>query len=141
MFFKSAAKQMSKLGKPVDPNWERNDQGKFFRLLKLDPDSRGLQGKTGVYVIWHGGVRPGWVFIGTSRNLARDIQWCKDNDDITYFERFGGLFVSWCFIRKEFQAGAARYLTQVAKPQVENSLAPTAAVEAIPVLLPGAKPA
>lgn len=141
MFFKSAAKKMSQLGKPVDPNWVRSEKGKFYRFINLDFQEKGLEGQSGVYVIWHGGVRPGWVFVGTSRNLARDLQWCKENEDIMYFERFGGLFVSWCFIRKEFQAGAARYLAQVAKPQVENPLAPTAAVEAIPVLLPGAKPA
>jgi len=140
MFFKSAAKKMSQLGKPVDPNWARNDKGKFFRFINLAPENQGLEGQSGVYVIWHGGVRPAWVFVGTSRNLARDLQWCRENEDIMYFERFGGLFISWCFIRKEFQAGAARYLTQVSKPQVENPLAPTASVEAIPVLLPGAKP-
>ena len=141
MFFKSAAKKMSQLGKPVDPNWVRNDKGKFFRFVNLDPQQHNLEGQTGVFVIWHGGVRSSWVFVGTSRNLTRDLQWCRENEDIMYFERFGGLFVSWCYIRKEFQAGAARYLTQVARPEVENPLAPTAAVDAIPVLLPGAKAA
>ncbi len=139
MLFKSAAKRMSQLGKPVDPNWMRNPQEKFFRFLNLDPTAQNLTGKTGVFVIWHGGVRPGWVYIGSSRNLAKDLEWCRDNEDIMYFERFGGLFASWCFIKKEFQAGAVRYLTQVAKPQVANPLAPTANVDPIPVLLPGAK--
>ena len=140
MFFKSAAKKMSQLGKPVDPNWVRNDKGKFFRFINLQPQEQNLEGQSGVFIIWHGGVRPAWVFVGTSRNLARDLQWCKDNEDIMYFERFGGLFVSWCYIRKEFQSGAARYLTQIAKPQVDNPLAPSSAVDAIPVMLPGAKP-
>ena len=93
MFFKSAAKKMSQLGKPVDPNWARNDKGKFFRFINLAPEDQGLEGQSGVYVIWHGGVRPAWVFVGTSRNLARDLQWCRENEDIMYFERFGGLFV------------------------------------------------
>jgi hypothetical protein len=139
MFFKKAAKQMSRLSKPVDPNWVRNDKGKFSRFAKMDIEERGLAGQTGVYAIWHGGVRPAWVFIGSSRDLAKDLQWCKENDDIMFFERFGGLFVSWCFIRKEFQSGVVRYLTQIAKPAVENPLAPSAAIDAIPVLLPGAK--
>ena len=139
MFFKPSAKKLSTLGKPIDPSWQRNDQGKFFRFINLKPEERGLAGKTGVFIIWHGGVRPSWVFIGTSRDLARDLQWCADNKDIMHFERFGGLFASWAFIRKEFQAGAVRYLTQVARPAVPNPLAPTAAVEPIPVMLPGAK--
>ncbi|MEK9673373.1 MAG: hypothetical protein VW268_12880 [Rhodospirillaceae bacterium] len=116
MFFKQAAKRMSKLGKPVDPKWERNDQGKFSQLMKHDPRARRFEGKIGVYVIWRSGVRPGWVWVATSRNLARDVQWCKENEDIVFFERFGGLFMSWAFIRPDFQAGTARYLAMVAKP-------------------------
>lgn len=139
MFFKNSAKKMSQLGKPVDPNWARNQNGKFYRFTSFVPTQHELEGKSGVYIIWHGGVRPGWVFVGTSRNLVKDLQWCAESNEILHFERFGGLFVSWCFIREEFQAGAARYLIQIAKPQVKNTLAPGANADAIPVTLPGAK--
>ena len=141
MLFKPSAKKMSQLAKPIDPNWARSEKGKFFRFINLRPQDLGLEGQTGVFILWHGGVRPTWVFVGTSRNLARDLQWCAENEEIMHFERFGGLFATWAFIKKEFQAGAARYLTQVARPAVANPLAPTTAVDPIPIMLPGAKAA
>ena len=72
---------MSQLGKPVDPNWVRNEKGKFFRFINLNPQEQNLEGQTAVFIIWHGGVRPAWVYVGTSRNLARDLQECKENED------------------------------------------------------------
>jgi len=140
MFFKRTLNLMTKHNKPIDPSWQRNAAtDKFPRLLRMDPEEMGLKGKSGVFVIWHGGVRPSWVYVGQSRDLARDLTWCADNDDIRFFETFGGLFCSWTFIRKEYQAGAVKFLTDFTKPEVANPLAPGKAVDPIAILLPGAK--
>ena len=139
MWFKSKPKKLTNLGAPIDPNWARNENSKFFRFINLNPENHELAGKPGIFIIWHGGTKPTWVFVGTSRDLARDLDWCRDNEDIMYFERFGGLFASWAFVRKEYQDGAARYLTQIAKPLVDNPVAPGAGADPIPVLLPGTK--
>lgn len=139
MFLKSALKRMTRMGKAVDPGWNRNENGKLFRFISLDPEEQGISGRTGIFAIWHGGVRPTWVFIGQSRDLARDLHWCGENEEIMHYERFGGLFCSWAFVKPEFQPGAVRYLTQIAKPVVQNPLAPGTTVEAIAVTLPGGK--
>lgn len=139
-FFNKGPKKLSNLGSPIDPKWARNEHGKFFRFISFEPAEHDLAGREGIFIIWHAGTKPTWVFVGTSRDLVRDLEWCRSNKDIMYFERFGGLYVSWAFVRKEYQEGAVRYLTQVAKPLVENPVAPGAGADPIPILLPGTKP-
>ncbi len=139
MFFKRSLERLTAPDKPIDPDWRKTESGKFARFIRLDPMTMKLKGRTGVFILWNGGVRPTWVFVGSSRDLARDFQWCAENKDITYYENFGGLFCSWAYIKREYQAGAVRYLTQVAKPAVSNPLAPGSSVAPIAVALPGAK--
>lgn len=117
---KSARKQA---GPPQDPKWAQGEGGRFPKFLDLDPVAAGLEGKSGVYAIWHTGVQPGWVFIGRSNNLAREFFDLGDNDEVLEYRDRGNLFVSWCYIRDEFQDGAVAYLTKALKPKVDNSLA------------------
>lgn len=107
-------------GPPIDPNWERNKKGKFYRLSHLDTAAAGLQGYGGVFVIWHSGVKPQWVYVGASDNLARAIDAAAEDDDIMSYEVNGGLFVTWSPILKLRQNGVLRFLAEAMKPAVEN---------------------
>jgi len=46
-----------------------------------------------------------------------------ENEEILQYRERGNLYVSWCYIRDEFQDGAVTYLTKALKPKVENQLA------------------
>lgn len=107
-------------GPALDPEWARNRHGKFHRLMMLDTEAEQLNGQTGVFVIWHSGVKPQWVYVGASDNLGHAIDRAAEDDDIASYEVNGGLFVTWSPILKERQGGVLKYLEKAMEPVVEN---------------------
>lgn len=127
-------------GLPADPKWSRTASGHFRRFTNMDPEAEGLSGKGGVFVILHGGLRPSWVYAAASADLARALHDVADDDDVMAYEVNGGLFVTWAFIRDEFQGGVAKYLNETMDPQVENPAATLADDEPVAVYFPGKEP-
>lgn len=121
----------------LDPQWVRSRTGHFHRFARLDPEEEGLVGVSGVYVIWHGGVRPGWVYTGKSSDLAATFHELGENDEIMDFDARGGLIVSWALIRDKFQDGVLLYLNETLKPEVKNPTPPNKKATPIPVYAPG----
>jgi len=107
-------------GPPLDPEWVRNARGKFYRLSMLDTVAEGLKGLSGVFVIWHSGVKPQWVYVGHSDDLASAIDAAAEDEDIGSYEINGGLFVTWSPVRKERQPGVVKFLHEAMKPAVQN---------------------
>ncbi len=129
-------------GAPIDPKWARAPSGAFHLLLKLDPDEAGIRGLGGVFVVWHGGIRPQWVFVGESPSLGRAIDAVIDDPEVTQYQTNGGLFVSWANVKEEWRRGVVLYLNRALKPLVHNPRAPTEESEftkPIAVLVPGGK--
>lgn len=124
-------------GPAQDPKWSRNASGHFRRFINLDPEVEGLTNKSGVFVIWHGGLRPRWVYAGASANMARALHDLSDDDDIMGYEVNGGLFVTWANIRDEFQGGVVKYLNDAMDPLVENPAAHVSKDGPVPVIFPG----
>lgn len=125
-----------------DPKWVRSPKGKYYHLLDLDPDEIDLQGVGGVYVIWHGGVRPQWVYVGESPSIARAINGASHSTDITQYEVNGRLYITWSPVIEKLRRSVVLYLTQTMKPLVDNPRAPSEGEEGIisyPVILPTAK--
>lgn len=119
-FFKKKKPAGGYTGPPVEVDWVRNKRGKFHRLTHLDTTSEGLRGKSGIYIIWHSGVKPGWVFVGKASNLASALDEAQDNDDIGEYEINGGLYVTWSSIVDQHQDGVLRFLHESMKPKVSN---------------------
>ncbi len=124
----------------TDPKWARSRKGNFHRLVYLRPDNEGLTGLGGIYVVWHGGLKPEWITVGKSANLGRDLESLLDNEDIEYYEKRGGVFVTWSQIRNEFQDGALRYLIDVLDLLVPPSRPPAKKAKPIPIFPPGMEP-
>lgn len=103
-------------GPPRDIGWMRSPKNKYYNFLNLEPEEVGLSGVSGVYVIWHGGLRPEWIYIDHTDNLAQTFEDLRGNREIIDFDRHGSLFVTWAEIRPEFQAGVVKYLNQVIPP-------------------------
>jgi len=69
-------------GPAMDPHWAEHEEGGFLRFTDLDPEEMGLSGASGVYVLWHGGFRPEWVYVGHDKNLASAMHRAAGNKDI-----------------------------------------------------------
>ncbi len=136
-------KSKNKTVVPVVPNnvfWIRSPKNKFYNFLNLEPEELGLKRVSGVYVIWHGGLRPEWIYIGQTTNLAAAFENLRDNDEVMEFQRHGSLFVTWSEIRREYQAGVVKYLYKILKPIVANPDSPEDDVPPIAVYPPGLEP-
>lgn len=105
---------------PQEIIWSRNPRGHFWRLVHLDPEEQGLKGAGGVYVIWHGGVKPKWVYVASTSDIAAALYAAGDNDDIMQYEVNGRLFVSWSPVKPKYQQGVAAYMERTLKPLVPN---------------------
>ena len=125
---------------PNDVSWIRSPKNQFYNFLNLDPEEMGLKGASGVYVIWHGGLRPEWIYIGHTKNLAAALEAIRLNDEIMDYERHGSLFVTWSEIKQEFQAGVEQYLIKILKPLIPNPKPPDKDVPSIAVYPPGLEP-
>lgn len=128
--------------KPLPPpapiSWVRNRNGNFFKLVTLNAAKAGIAGG-GVFVVWHSGVKPHWVMVGQSDDLARTIDALRDDMELLEYDARGGLFVSWALIKPEYRAGIVKYLHDTMEPLLERGGSIDAKVEPIPVLAPGAK--
>jgi hypothetical protein len=128
---------------PVVPNnvfWIRSPKNKFYNFLNLEPEEVGLKRVSGVYVIWHGGLRPEWIYIGQTDDLAQAFENLRGNDEVMEFQGHGSLFVTWSEIRQEFQAGVVQYLNNILKPIVANPKPPDKDETPIAVYPPGLEP-
>ena len=136
----SSAFAFPKGKKPSDPKWARSATGRFYRFVDLDPEELGLSGKSGVFVIWHGGVQPEWVFVDRSRDLAATFHAIAEDEEVMYYDLRGRLFVTWTLIKPEFQEGVVRYLIESLKPIIDNPNAEAMSAEPIPVFPPAYHP-
>ena len=105
----------------MDPQWAKPGERGYFRFIHLDPEEHGLSKTSGVFIIWHGGVKPEWLYVGAAKNLASALHEQGNNRDLMNYENRGHLYVTWAFIKDEFQKGAVAYLSDVLKPLVSKA--------------------
>jgi len=129
--------------KPQDPYWQRDPSLRFYRLLAVNPNRLKLGGRGGVFALFHKGVRPGWVYVGATRDLGDAIERMKDHPEISAMDSRGGLFMTWAFVKEDKRDGVVAYLRHHLKPEVsdpdldrELGCRPDNAKQ-VPVLLPG----
>ena len=123
----------------MDPNWARTASGRFHRLLSIALDLKPLNGQGGVYVIWHQGMKPGWVHAAATGDLGRALAEARDDPEVLAYEARGGLYVTWSPVLAEYRAGVTAYLRSAMNPVLEHTLAGDATsdgAEPIPVKMP-----
>jgi hypothetical protein len=136
--FGKSKKKAPPSGPPQDVAWIRSPKKRFYKFLNLEPEEMGISDMSAIYVLWHQGIRPQWVYVGWTDNLERAFVELRRDPEITDYDRNGGLYVTWSMIKPEFQPGVVKYLNQVMNPVVINPDMPGEDEEPIPVLLPGA---
>lgn len=121
--------------KAQDVKWVRGPRGDFYRLLMLDDiDSLKVDGLGGVYVVWHGGIRPAWITVGETEDMAATLRRLKKDHEIRQFEVNGGVYVTWSPIVADCRDGVIHYIAKKTQPVItaryDDDELP------IPVLLP-----
>jgi len=124
----------------MDPKWVKGPNGRFHRFIHLDPEESGLSGVSGIFVIWHGGIRPEWVYVAKAKDLAAAMHEAAGDEEIMHYELFGGLFIAWSPILPEYQDGVLRFLTEGMRPAVENPAAKGLKAAPVPVFPPTHQP-
>lgn len=103
---------------PVDIEWQRDERGYYYRLLRLRPGEAGLARVGGVYVLWSRGVHPKWIYVGATGDLGAAIGQARDTPEILAFEGRGSVYVSWSQIKPEYRDGVALYLRNTLTPEI-----------------------
>ncbi|HXP95599.1 MAG TPA: hypothetical protein VN809_02730 [Telmatospirillum sp.] len=118
-FWKKEPSPFTSSGHPADVPWQRDERGYFHRLLRLHPAEVGLSGIGGVYVMWHRGVRPKWIYVGATDDLGEAIGQARDTQEVIAFEAYGSIYVTWAPFKAEFRKGVAAYLRNSLKPEID----------------------
>lgn len=119
------------------------DAMRYPRLLSLD--SQTLAGRSGLYVLWHLGVRPQWLKVGFAKDLGAAAAHLSKTPEIAAFIPHDGPFLSWAFCAPEAAPGLVNFLTSRLNPVLQGlvlvcdvSVDPVAAPVTCP-LPPGTK--
>lgn len=128
------------IGPPVNINWSRTSKGKFYNLMFLDTEAEGLPGVSGVFAIWKGGVKPQWLYAGSTSDLAMTLNEFIRDPELEELYALAGGCVSWALVKPEFHDGIVRYLNMAMNPEVKNERVAQLNQERVPmiaVFLPG----
>jgi hypothetical protein len=113
--------------------------GHYPRLLFLDP--RALVGRSGLYLLWHLGVRPQWLRAGFSTDLGATVRLLAATSAVVDYGPNDGPFLSWSFCAAEDASGRVNFLAGRLRPVLQDqpfacdfAVDPTA--PAVPCALP-----
>lgn len=92
----------------------------YPRLTELEPASEGLFEKGGIFAAWHLGVRPQWLKVGASQNLAGTFNALSEHNDIVAYDRNRGVFITWAFPSPDLWQSQVRFLVDRLEPGLQN---------------------
>jgi hypothetical protein len=102
--------------------WVKSLENNWLDLNRIDLQTmlRNPSRPQGVYIIWHGGVDPKIVRIGTG-DVVKKLIAHRANPQITRYKKNGPLMVTWAAQPDpRRQAGIAKYLTEQFCPLVRD---------------------
>ncbi len=123
-----------------DPNWARSASGRYQRLVFLEPDRVGLAGESGIFVIWHAGVAPAWIYVDHASDLGEALLAAMADPVIMSYEANGGLFVTWAGIAPDYCEGMVCHLARALRPVIKPRSCNLDEAFPIPVVAPGSEP-
>ncbi len=96
--------------------------GLFPRLMLIDaPVLEGLKDQGGLYVLWHRGVRPQWIYVGHTGNLECTLLAAQEDPDLALYDLNEGVFVAWAECPPNQRSAAVAYLRHILEPALTNS--------------------
>ncbi len=118
VFSRAVASVRSRTESKVETFWHPGDQI-YPRLVEMDFAGHGLVGKGGIFALWHLGVRPQWLKVGGSRNLAETLSAFSQHDDVLTYDRNRGVFAAWAFSQPEKWEGQIKFLAEQLNPSLQ----------------------
>lgn len=113
--------------------------GVYPSLFDLAGHTAALDGKGGVYALWHLGVRPQWLRIGAAGDLLGCLRVLSAVPQVAAYRGNGGLFVAWTFPEAARLPGIAHHLRARLEPALQYLVIPGEAVldpAVVPVAFP-----
>lgn len=93
------------------------DAGPYPLLSNMmDEDLQNLSEKNGVFVMWHRGVRPQWIFAGFSPDLAVALIDTRADEDIQKYMLNEGVYAAWAFLPEAECHGVVKHLRTHLQP-------------------------
>ncbi|OAZ12063.1 hypothetical protein TH4_03065 [Thalassospira tepidiphila MCCC 1A03514] len=99
-----------------------------------DISELGLDGVGGVYLLWHGGLKPSWLVAGATEDLGHSFSELMRDPDIREYDTRGGVYMSWSPIKDSFREGVVHFIAKHTNPTFECDY--DSKEDPIPVLLP-----
>jgi len=96
--------------------WQPAGQS-YPRLDKID--LQVLTGHSGLFALWHLGVRPQWLRVGFAPDLGQAVDEISSHPEIAEFDAHGGLYMSWYFCPAEAASGLVNYLAPRLQPALQ----------------------
>ncbi len=94
------------------------DGGRYPRLLSFDP--RPLAGRSGLYLLWHLGVRPQWLRAGFAKDLGAAAAHLSKTPEIAAFIPHDGPFLTWAFCAADAAPGLVNFLGSRLNPVLQD---------------------
>lgn len=104
-------------GRASGVTWLPDGAG-YPRLLSFDPGP--LTGRSGLYLLWHLGVRPQWLKVGFAKDLGAASAHLSKTPEIAAFIPHDGPFLSWAFCAPESAPGLVNFLVNRLNPALKD---------------------
>jgi len=104
-------------GAAADIEW-RPGAGVYPRLSDIAAPPLG--GRSGLYVLWHLGVRPQWVRVGFTMDLGGAVSVLANTPEVTGYAAHDGPFLAWRECTPTEAAGWLRFLTLRLEPILQT---------------------
>lgn len=117
---KSLVKQLADAPAPPSP-WRPNDKP-YPILASFEPDAAGLKNVSGLFAVWHLGVRPQWLKVAACADLSLAIRAAISAPAIAAYKPNGGVYVAWAALPKTpALLNHAQHLIVVLKPLLQET--------------------
>ncbi len=106
-------------GKPSADAWHPGE-GAYPSLFDLGAHAGALKAKSGIFALWHLGVRPQWLHVSAAADLAICLAAAADALKDSPFRGNGGLHVAWVFLPAARCPGVVAHLRARLKPVLQH---------------------
>lgn len=108
---------------PEAPLWQPASE-LYPRLIDFDAAAMDLIAVSGMAIVWHLGIRPQWLRVIASCDLAASVAAAKVAPAILGFQPNGGLYVAWARAPVPRATGLAAHLVAIVRPMFVGPLFP-----------------
>lgn len=103
--------------------WQPADKP-YPNIAALDPAAEDLFEKSGIYALWHLGVRPQWLRVGVSANLGTTLTALAKESWVIAHGKNRGVYAAWAWAPPEQGMGVVRFLIDKLQPAFQDGAYP-----------------